>query len=191
MFDNNIIKIINIIWLINLFIINLIFFKKIIYSDMSLMNFLYFPNCELKTIWCTGRQLLGPGISIQAGPLCFSGAYLICSESLLHQDIFYPLNMIALQLYEVIFHGSPAGQLGLEMGTELLKIYLVGIYSLNDCNFFSIPALLDFYRNPLLLLGNLFTDAKLPGKAADGAHLRTHFVAVTSARRTFIKLICY
>jgi hypothetical protein len=119
------------------------------------------------------------------------GTDLICSESLLHQDILYPLNMVALQLYEVIFYSSSAGQLGFEMSTKLLKIYLMGIYPLYDGHFFSIPALLNLYCNPLLLLGNLFTDTKLPGKAADSAHLRTHFVAVTSARYTLVKLICY
>jgi hypothetical protein len=36
----------------------------------------------------------------------------------------------------------------------------------------------------LLLLGNLLADTELLGKAADGTHLRTHLVAVTSANIT-------
>jgi len=89
--------------------------------------------------------------------------------------------MVALQLDQTIFYSAAAGQLGFEMGTKLLKINFMRINALDDCHLFSIPTFLHFYSYPLLLLGNLLADAELLGKAADGTHLRTHLVAVTSA----------
>jgi len=109
------------------------------------------------------------------------GTYLICAKSLLHQDLFNPLNMIALQLDQAFFHSAATGQLGFEMCTKLLKIDLVRINALDDRHLFSIPTLLYFHCYPLLLLGNLLADTQLRRKATDGTHLRTHLVAVTSA----------
>jgi hypothetical protein len=89
--------------------------------------------------------------------------------------------MVALQLNQALFHSPTAGQLGLEMCAQLLKIDFMWINSLDDCHLFAIPTFLYFDRYPLLLLGNLLADTELFGKAADGTHLRTHLVAVTSA----------
>jgi len=75
------------------------------------------------------------------------------------------------------------------MCAQLLQIDLMGIDPLDDCHLFTVPAFLDFHRDPLLLLGNLLADTKLRRKAADGTHLRTHLVAVTSANIPSIKLI--
>ena len=66
--------------------------------------------------------------------------------------------MVALQLYQALFHSAAAGQLGFEMGAKLLKINLMRINALDDCHLFSIPALLYFHCYPLLLLGNLLAD---------------------------------
>ncbi len=114
-----------------------------------------------------------------------SGAYLLCAEPSFHKDILDPLDVVALQLDKALLYGSAASKLGFKIGTKLLEIYLVGIYALDDGHLFSIPALLNLDSDPLLLLSNLLTDAKLLGKAANSAHLRTHFVAVTSAKYTF------
>ena len=109
------------------------------------------------------------------------GAYLICSESLLDQNVLNPLNMISLQLNQALFNRPAAGQLGFKVSAELLKVDLMWIYALDHCHLFSVSALLHFDCYPLLLLGNLLADAQLLGKAAYGTHLRTHLVAVTSA----------
>ena len=83
---------------------------------------------------------------------------MICAKSLLHQDLFNPLNMIALQLDKALFDSPATGQLGFEMRAQLLQIDLMRIDALDNCHLFSIPALLDFHCYPLLLLGNLLAD---------------------------------
>jgi hypothetical protein len=56
----------------------------------------------------------------------------------------------------------------------------MGIYALDHGYLFPIPALLNLDSYTLLFLGNLLADAKLPRKATNSAHFRTHCVAVTS-----------
>jgi len=58
------------------------------------------------------------------------------------------------------------------MSAQLLQIDLMGIDALDNCHLFSIPALLDFDYNPLLLLGDLLADAKLLGKATAAKSLQ-------------------
>gem|GEM_PF-4502308 len=111
-----------------------------------------------------------------------SGAYLICAKTPLYQDLFNPLNVVALQLNEAVLYSPTTGELGFQIGTQLLEIDLVRIDALNDCYLFTVPTLLNLDCYSLLFLGNLFTDTKLPGETADSAHLRTHLVAVTSNR---------
>jgi len=55
-----------------------------------------------------GKLRVGLQIHANLGNL-FLSAYLICAESLLHQDFFYPMNMVALQLDQALFYGSAAG----------------------------------------------------------------------------------
>ena len=92
---------------------------------------------------------------------------LIWRKPFFNKNIFHAAQVITLKFNSASFYGSTACKFRFQVSRKLMKIDLMGVKTLYDCDFFTIPSSVYFDSYSLLLFSHFFANAKFSWQSAD------------------------